>query len=93
MESHFGSDSRSSHGSIDDDSPIHTGTNTSFINVTMKSCNTRDRDFTNSNSSRPPRRTSGRDSSSPVGYFQGISEWSERHQGTGKNILPIFRRK
>lgn len=81
LESHFGSDSRSSHGSIDDEPPIHTGTNTSFINVTMKSCNTRERDFQNSNSSRPPRRTSGRDSSSPVGYFQGISEWSERHQG------------
>ncbi|XP_043480857.1 homeobox protein 2 isoform X2 [Leptopilina heterotoma] len=85
LESHFGSDSRSSHGSLDEDPPIHTGTNTSFINVTMKSCNTRDRDFQNSNSSRPQRRTSGRDSSSPVGYFQGISEWSERHQTTEKN--------
>ncbi|XP_051163999.1 putative uncharacterized protein DDB_G0277255 isoform X2 [Leptopilina boulardi] len=86
LESHFGSDSRSSHGSIDDEPPIHTGTNTSFINVTMKSCNTRERDFQNSNSSRPPRRTSGRDSSSPVGYFQGISEWSERHQEKNNHV-------
>ncbi|XP_033220354.1 uncharacterized protein LOC117174981 isoform X2 [Belonocnema kinseyi] len=85
LESHFGSESRSSHGSIDEDPPIQTGTNTSFINVTMKSCTPRDREFQNTNSSRPqPRRTSGRDSTSPVGYFQGISEWSERYQGTDK---------
>lgn len=48
LESHFGSESRSSHGSIDHDivAPIQTAANTSFINVTMKSCTPRDRKYT-----------------------------------------------
>ncbi|XP_076393601.1 chascon isoform X2 [Megachile rotundata] len=77
LESHFGSESRSSHGSIDaDDSPIPTSTNTSYINVTMKSCTPKERDYQNAN-----RRRTGRDSTSPSGYFHGISDWSERYQG------------
>lgn len=83
LESHFGSESRSSHGSISADvesANVATGANTSYINVTMKSCPSKERDY--QNSSRHQRR--GRDSaSSPSGYFHGISEWSERYQGKG----------
>lgn len=88
LESHFGSDSRSSHGSLDaDDSPLPTSTNTSYINVTMKSCTPKEREYRNVSSSRHQRRATGRDSESPSGYFHGISEWSERYQGRGaKNI-------
>ncbi|XP_015605368.1 uncharacterized protein LOC107272590 [Cephus cinctus] len=87
LESHFGSESRSSHGSLEPDEPVvQPGTNTSFINVTMKSMpvqgSSRDRDY--QNSSRPHHRTSGRDSNSPSGYYHGISEWSERYQGAEK---------
>ncbi|XP_071554125.1 uncharacterized protein [Temnothorax nylanderi] len=83
LESHFGSDSRSSHGSLDaDDSPLPTSTNTSYINVTMKSCAPRERDYQNTSSSRNQRRD--RESNSPSGYFHGISEWSERYQGKEK---------
>lgn len=83
LESHFGSDSRSSHGSLDaDDSPLPTSTNTSYINVTMKSCAPKEREYQNVSSSRRQKRATGRDSESPSGYFHGISEWSER-QGRG----------
>nr|XP_012220227.1 PREDICTED: uncharacterized protein DDB_G0284459-like [Linepithema humile] len=83
LESHFGSDSRSSHGSLDaDDSPLPTSTNTSYINVTMKSCTPKERDYQNASSNRHQRR--GRDSDSPSRYFHGISEWSERYQGREK---------
>ncbi|PBC32743.1 hypothetical protein APICC_09278 [Apis cerana cerana] len=86
LESHFGSESRSSHGSVNalDDSPVPTSANTSYINVTMKSCPSKERDYQNvpnSNSRTQRRSTTGRDSSSPSGYFHGISEWSERYQG------------
>ncbi|OAD54342.1 hypothetical protein WN48_08056 [Eufriesea mexicana] len=82
LESHFGSESRSSHGSIDaDDSPLPTSANTSYINITMKSCAPKERDYQNVNSNRHQRRSTGRDSTSPSGYFHGISEWSERYQG------------
>ncbi|EFN77176.1 hypothetical protein EAI_03923, partial [Harpegnathos saltator] len=48
LESHFGSDSRSSHGSVDaDDSPLPASTNTSYINVTMKSCAPKEREYQN----------------------------------------------
>lgn len=84
LESHFGSESRSSHGSIDaDDSPLPTSANTSYINITMKSCAPKERDYQNVNSNRHQRRSTGRDSASPSGYFHGISEWSERYQGKG----------
>lgn len=86
LESHFGSESRSSHGSVNalDDSPVPTSANTSYINVTMKSCPSKERDYqnaANSNPARHQRRGTGRDSSSPSGYFHGITEWSERCQG------------
>ncbi|XP_012239144.1 uncharacterized protein LOC100746057 [Bombus impatiens] len=82
LESHFGSESRSSHGSIDaDDSPLPTNANTSYINITMKSCAPKERDYQNVNSNRHQRRSTGRNSASPSGYFHGISEWSERYQG------------
>ncbi|XP_014610459.1 PREDICTED: uncharacterized protein LOC106790221 [Polistes canadensis] len=94
LESHFGSESRSSHGSIDaDDGPFIPNTNTSYIHVTMKSCNpARERDYQNVNSNRHQQQqqqqqhsaTTGRDSNSPSGYFHGISEWSERYQGKDK---------
>lgn len=89
LESHFGSDSRSSHGSLDaDDSPLPTSTNTSYINVTMKSCTPKERDYQNVSSSRNQRR--GRETNSPSGYFHGISEWSERYQGKGMRKGVIF---
>ncbi|KAK0091503.1 hypothetical protein PV326_003108, partial [Microctonus aethiopoides] len=51
LESHFGSESRSSHGSIEHDiPPVQTAANTSFINVTMKSCIPRDRKYKSSSS-------------------------------------------
>ncbi|CAL7940503.1 unnamed protein product [Xylocopa violacea] len=86
LESHFGSESRSSHGSIEaDNSPLPTSTNTSYINVTMKSCTPKERDYQNvSNTVRNQRRSTGRDSTSPSGYFHGISEWSERYQAREK---------
>lgn len=91
LESHFGSESRSSHGSIDaDDSPLPTSANTSYINITMKSCSPKERDYQNVSSNRHQRRSTGRDSTSPSGYFHGISEWSERYQGrgiTGSNYI------
>ncbi|XP_015178100.1 PREDICTED: uncharacterized protein LOC107067270 [Polistes dominula] len=90
LESHFGSESRSSHGSIDaDDGPFIPNTNTSYIHVTMKSCNPRERDYQNVNSPNRHQQHSAtnivRDSNSPSGgYFHGISEWSERYQGKEK---------
>ncbi|XP_076648868.1 chascon isoform X1 [Halictus rubicundus] len=82
LESHFGSESRSSHGSIEaDDTPPPTSTNTSYINVTMKSCTSKERDCQNGGfTNRHPIRTTGRDSASPLGYFHGITDWSERYQ-------------
>ncbi|KAL2720638.1 NK-tumor recognition protein isoform X1 [Vespula squamosa] len=86
LESHFGSESRSSHGSIDaDDGPFIPNTNTSYIHVTMKSCSPREREYQNINSNRHHHNSAtGRDSTSPSGYFHGISEWSERYQGKEK---------
>ncbi|XP_031835326.1 chascon isoform X2 [Nomia melanderi] len=82
LESHFGSESRSSHGSIEaDETHLPTSTNTSYINVTMKSCAPKERDCQNGNSNRQTYRSTGRDSTSPSGYFHGISDWSERYQG------------
>jgi len=84
LESHFGSDSRSSHGSLDaDDSLPTSNNNTSYINVTMKSCTPKEREY--QSSSRHQRRA--RDSDSPSGYFHGISEWSERYQGKGTTLM------
>ncbi|XP_063974929.1 serine/arginine repetitive matrix protein 2 isoform X1 [Diachasmimorpha longicaudata] len=87
LENHFGSESRSSQGSIEPDGPpIQTTTNTSFINVTMKSCTPRDRDYksaSNTSQVRTSIRANGRESASPSGYFHGITEWSERYQGSG----------
>lgn len=81
LESHFGSESRSSHGSIDtDEGPFLPNTNTSFINVTMKSCSPREREYQNVNSSRHRFiATTGHESTSPSGYFHGISDWSDRY--------------
>uniref|UniRef100_A0A0C9Q0W2 Uncharacterized protein n=1 Tax=Fopius arisanus TaxID=64838 RepID=A0A0C9Q0W2_9HYME len=86
LENHFGSESRSSQGSIEPDGPpIQTATNTSFINVTMKSCTPRDREYkSNSSQVRTSSRANGRESTSPSGYFHGITEWSERYQGSGE---------
>ncbi|XP_033342738.2 chascon [Megalopta genalis] len=86
LESHFGSESRSSHGSIEaDDVHPPTSTNTSYINVTMKSCTSKERDHQNGSfASKQPSRNAGRESTSPLGYFHGITDWSERYQGKGR---------
>jgi len=86
LESHFGSDSRSSHGSLDADDPLPTSNNTSYINVTMKSCTPKEREY--QSSSRQQRHA--RDSDSPSGYFHGISEWSERYQGKGTDRTTLM---
>ncbi|XP_020709665.2 uncharacterized protein LOC105688820 isoform X2 [Athalia rosae] len=93
LESHFGSESRSSHGSLDsEDPPVQSGTNTSFINVTMKSLPmspSKDRDNTwdrkhlhtsYSSHQQAPKRNDRRDSGASAGFYHGISEWSERYQ-------------
>ncbi|XP_012282817.1 serine/arginine repetitive matrix protein 1 isoform X2 [Orussus abietinus] len=84
LECHFGSDSRSSHDSEAEEPPVQTGTNTSFINVTMKSCTPRDREYRGVAHFQRPQPRGSRDSASPSGYYHGISEWSERYQGVEK---------
>ncbi|XP_034940858.1 transcription initiation factor TFIID subunit 1 [Chelonus insularis] len=144
LENHFGSESRSSHGSItfdhDDDSKKTSNNkqiaaNTSFINVTMKSCTPKDRKYKSYNipnhhdhqnqqqdktyqennyqqqqeqellkqqhnshhhnlhqqqtsyhyqyhKNQTPTGNSSSSKFSDGGYFQGISDWSERYRGT-----------
>lgn len=103
LESHFGSESRSSHGSVDpDDGPFlpNTTTNTtSYIHVTMKSCSPRERECQNVHRSNRhyhsaatntnTNANTGRDSTSPSEYFHGISDWSERYQGKGYFVVVV----
>ena len=77
LESHFGSESRSSQDGSFEDEPIGHSTNTSFINVTMKSaCSPRDKQQNRNNQTN-----------SSSGFFQGISDWSERHHNTSTGIF------
>nr|CAD7452996.1 unnamed protein product [Timema tahoe] len=102
LENHFGSDSRSSKDSLDDEEDSATpiaGGKTSFINVTMKSrpitgiLNRTPSPAVNGNVVTPPKGYVANSSrvfvSSPEseehlasagsnGFFQGVSEWSER---------------
>nr|CAD7404144.1 unnamed protein product [Timema cristinae] len=102
LENHFGSDSRSSKDSLDDEEDSATpiaGGKTSFINVTMKSrpitgiLNRTPSPAVNGNVVTPPKGYVTNSSrvfvSSPEseehlasagsnGFFQGVSEWSER---------------
>lgn len=91
LENHFGSESRSSKDSIDDDDLPPTGTSTSFINVTMKSTKTKPNKIISPVESSTPKSYLGQtansssrvfvsspelDTSPPsTSYFQGISEW------------------
>lgn len=91
LENHFGSDSRSSKGSIDDEDFPATGTSTSFINVTMKSTKNKTNRVTSplerttpKTYPTPPLNSSSRvfvsspepETTPPsTSYFQGISEW------------------
>ena len=105
LEHHFGSDSRSSKDSIDDDD-IPVGGSTSYINVTMKS---RPINSNTTVTSRVVTPINGHQSPSPKGYtatvntssrvfvsspepegaasgyFQGVSEWSERRNDIREN--------
>lgn len=78
LEHHFGSESRSSKDSIEDEDDVQRGTTTSFINVTMKSrpVTPRTNGHHNTTSSRVFVSSPEPRSESP--YFQGISQWSER---------------
>ncbi|XP_034239592.1 serine/arginine repetitive matrix protein 1 isoform X2 [Thrips palmi] len=81
LEHHFGSESRSSKDSIEDEDDVQRGTTTSFINVTMKSRPVTPRTnglngLNTTSSSRVFVSSPEPRSESP--YFQGISQWSER---------------
>lgn len=96
LEHHFGSDSRSSKDSIDDDDlpPGQQRGSTSYINVTMmsrpinSSRNVSTRVVTPVSSTSPNAYTATVNTSSRVfvspdtppasGFFQGVTEWSER---------------
>ncbi|KAJ1531657.1 hypothetical protein ONE63_000328 [Megalurothrips usitatus] len=86
LEHHFGSESRSSKDSIEDEDDVQRGTTTSFINVTMKSRPVAQRtngllnghQHNTSSSSRVFVSSPEPRPESP--YFQGISQWSERRQ-------------
>lgn len=110
LEHHFGSDSRSSKDSLDeDDLPSgHPGGSTSYINVTMKS-----RPITSNrtvptqvvtpvSSTSPSAYTATANTSYKVfvsspdtaranGFFQGVTEWSERFNDVkeGKTIKSV----
>lgn len=99
LESHFGSESRSSHGSLEDEEhheKKHLSTNTSYINVTMKSVPTTTarehykQTTTTTTTTKQQRRTTTNGATSPSGYFQGISQWSERYQSTGAFLLILI---
>ncbi|XP_066998376.2 uncharacterized protein chas isoform X2 [Anabrus simplex] len=110
LEHHFGSDSRSS---LEDDDLQAAGTNTSFINVTMKSrpisSNRKASSMTspnngNTTTSTPKSYVATVNTSSRVfvsspepedppsngagGYFQGVSEWSERSKDVRSQAAP-----
>ncbi|XP_076271413.1 uncharacterized protein LOC143203154 isoform X2 [Rhynchophorus ferrugineus] len=84
LENHFGSESRSSNSTVDDE---EHPPKTSFFNVTIKSHPTRNenpqRGYVTTVHSPSPRVYSPvepeRDRNNS-GYYKGISEWSERHQ-------------
>jgi hypothetical protein len=96
LEHHFGSDSRSSKDSLDDDDlpSGQPGGSTSYINVTMMSRpinsnrNVSRRVVTPVSSTAPSAYTATVNTSSRVfvspdaapasGFFQGVTEWSER---------------
>lgn len=96
LEHHFGSDSRSSKDSLDDDDlpSGQPGGSTSYINVTMMSRpinsnrNVSTRVMTPVSSTSPNAYTATVNTSSRVfvspdtapasGFFQGVTEWSER---------------
>lgn len=89
LENHFGSESRSSKDSRDDDVEP---TKKSFFNVTIKSNATTPTagakpfpspDY-NENVSAVPER----EISSKTKYFQGISDWSERKDSSPRNFPP-----
>ena len=98
LEHHFGSDSRSSKDSIDEED-IPVGGSTSYINVTMKSrpITVTSRVVTPINGHQSPGYTATVNTSSRVfvsspepegaasGYFQGVSEWSERRHDNREN--------
>lgn len=96
LESHFGSESRSSKDSRDDDIEP---TKKSFFNVTIKSNATTptgtgaakpfpssdyNGNLTQSGNAVAPER----ELNSKTKYFQGISEWSERKDSSPRNFPP-----
>ena len=97
LEHHFGSDSRSSKDSLDEDDvpSVHPGGSTSYINVTMtsrpiNSNRTASTQVINPVSSTSPDAytatvntsskvfVSSPDTARANGFFQGVTEWSER---------------
>lgn len=89
LESHFGSESRSSRGSRDDLDDIVEPTKKTYFNVTIKSGDAMDdrgggNDFYKAHQLNAPPKVMLPEREEPVGrkYFQGVSEWSERNRYT-----------
>ncbi|XP_038111268.1 uncharacterized protein LOC6036989 isoform X2 [Culex quinquefasciatus] len=84
LESHFGSESRSSRGSRDDLDELVEPTKKTYFNVTIKS-NEDGHGLSSVGKVVLPEREE------PVGrkYFQGVSEWNERnrYRGSRENLV------
>ncbi|XP_055616821.1 uncharacterized protein LOC129762508 isoform X2 [Toxorhynchites rutilus septentrionalis] len=99
LESHFGSESRSSRGSRDDLDDIVEPTKKTYFNVTIKSGDGVDEraggnDFYKAHQLNAPPKVILPEREEPVGrkYFQGVSEWSERNRyanprGSRENLV------
>nr|XP_029711151.1 uncharacterized protein LOC109422128 [Aedes albopictus] len=99
LESHFGSESRSSRGSRDDLDDIVEPTKKTYFNVTIKSGDGPDERGSSGNLYRGHQMSGGapvkvmspeRDEGVGKKYFQGVSEWNERNRygrGSRENLV------
>ncbi|XP_062538235.1 uncharacterized protein LOC134206528 isoform X2 [Armigeres subalbatus] len=97
LESHFGSESRSSRGSRDDLDDIVEPTKKTFFNVTIKSGDGVDERGSSGNLYKghpisPPPKVMPPEKDEGTGrkYFQGVSEWNERNRygrGSRENLV------
>uniref|UniRef100_A0A1Q3FP46 Chascon n=1 Tax=Culex tarsalis TaxID=7177 RepID=A0A1Q3FP46_CULTA len=90
LESHFGSESRSSRGSRDDLDDIVEPTKKTYFNVTIKS---NEEDYKGHGLSAPAKVVLPEREEQVVGrkYFQGVSEWNDRNRyasrGSRENLV------
>ncbi|XP_058445205.1 uncharacterized protein LOC131426469 isoform X2 [Malaya genurostris] len=91
LESHFGSESRSSRGSRDDLDDIVEPTKKTYFNVTIKSAGDGPEELRGSSHNlykshqlSAPAKVIFPEREEPVGrkYFQGVSEWNDRNRYT-----------